>query len=1081
MLLLSMLFLFSGTLPGAEKSPRKVVRIAYQEYNRQMIVDEYNNPVSGYAYEYIQTIGTYAGWDVKFIPCSSFFDSVRLLRAGKVDLIYEISYTEERTKEILFPNEPMGYEYYYLYTSDKNTSIVPGDYASMNGKVVGITSGTILTELLQEWCKKKNVVLKFVEYEDISQKEADLYAGKIDLDLELSMLAKRSLSAVEKVGSSAYYLVASKKRPDLIADINSATEKVLNNDLFFFSRLQERYFSDTVLSRNLTAEEKKWLAGHKVLRIGFFDKYLPFSAKDEKGRPIGACIDAAKAIIRHLKLEDKLKVEFICYDNQEEGYRAVGSGKVDLMFPAYISSSFKKDYHIIGGKSLATLASDLAYLHEFGDGKNTRIGVNRNNLMQYYYTKYVYPKSRIVFYDDVRGCLDGVLDGTSDGTLLNGFRSKALLNSRRYRSLRTTRAKSDFQFRMAFAEDNVGLLLLMDRGLTMLDPDFINKASYSHVGRIYSFSMMDFLRDHIVAAIGTVAILAALVVALIGYRISNRKLAGINRNLKAYSETIEKQKQQESELRKQLEKKQEEIEDALRMAQAASRAKTAFLSNMSHDIRTPMNAIIGFTGLAANHIHETERVREYLATIAQSSEHLLSLINDVLDMSRIESGRLNLNEQVESLADIIHVLREIVQADVRAKQLDFRIDTAEVRNELVYCDKLRLNQVLLNLLSNAIKYTRPGGMIWLRISQRPAANADFGSFEFRVRDNGIGMSEEFVKTIFEPFTREENSTVSGIQGTGLGMAITKNIVEMMGGRISLTSKKGEGSEFVVLLNLRLAGGKTADLVIPELKGVRSLVVDGDVNECQRIADMLRDTGMTSEWCVTGREAVVRAAESLRRGEGFGVYVVDRRMPDQDGLETVRCIRETAGKDAFILLLTADDFGGTESKAKNAGVDGLITLPLFPSDLRKALQAFCGKAGRNREKRKKTVFSLDGKKVLMVDDSELNLKIGVLVLQEQGATVDTARNGQIAVDTIREKGADAYDFILMDIQMPVMDGYEATGILRKLPGGDKLKIIAFSANAFEEDKAKSLKAGMNGHLSKPLKIDNLVNELKKIVV
>lgn len=322
------IFCFSpGILSGTEKSPRKVVRVAYHEFNRLLIVDKNNVPVSGYAYDYIQTLGTYAGWNVKFIPCSSFSDGVRLLLAGKVDLFYDISYTEERAKVILFPNAPMAYEYYYLYSSVDNTSITPGDYTSMNGRKVGVTSGTILAELLKEWCKKKNVNLKLIEYEDIPRKEADLYAGKIDLDLEISMLAKRNLSAVEKIGESAYYLVANKKRSDLIDDINSATEKVLNNDFFYFSRLQERYFSDTVLSRNLTFEERKWLADHKVLRVGFFDQYLPFSAKDEKGKPIGACIETVGEILKTLKLENKLKVEFICFDDQRDGYKAVEAGK----------------------------------------------------------------------------------------------------------------------------------------------------------------------------------------------------------------------------------------------------------------------------------------------------------------------------------------------------------------------------------------------------------------------------------------------------------------------------------------------------------------------------------------------------------------------------------------------------------------------------------------------------------------------------------------------------------------------------------------------------------------------------------
>ena len=1068
-----MLLLFSGALSGAEKAPRKIVRIPYTAFARQMMVDEHNVPVSGYAYEFIQTIGTYAGWDIHYIPCESFNDCFKKLLAGEVDVFYDVSYTEERAKQILFPDEPMGHEYYYLYASDKNTSITTGDYKSMNGKTVGITTGTTLTEVLKRWCTKKKVNLKIVEYDDIPQKEADLHAGKIDLDLEVSMLAKRNLSAVEKIGSSTYYLVANKIRPDLIEDINAAMEKVLNNDLYYFSRLQERYFSDTVLSRNLTREEKDWIADHKVLRVGFFDHYLPFCALDENHKPIGAGIDAINAIVKNLKLEDKLKVAFICFDDQKQACKAVESGRVDMMLPAYISNSVQQDYSIIGGKVLMTLASDLAYKR--GNRKEKRrIGVNRHNLMQYYYCRDSYPNSKIVFYDDVQGCLDGLLDGSSDATFLNGLRAEALLKPGKYRSIRTVRAKTDFQVRMAFASDNIGLMLLMDRGFTMLDPDFINKASYSYVSRIYKYSTLDFLQEHIVPVIGSVAFLVALLVALIGYRVSNRRLSGINRELKAYSGTIEKQ-------REQLENKQHELEGALHMAQAANRAKTTFLSNMSHDIRTPMNAIIGFTGLAASHIEDKERVQDYLTTIARSSEHLLSLINDVLDMSRIESGKMTLSEREESLADILHALRNIVNADIRAKQHKFFIDTVNIRNERVYCDKMRLNQVLLNLISNAIKYTQPGGTITLRITQKDNTETGRGTFEFRCKDNGIGMTEEFVKTIFDPFTREANTTVSGVQGSGLGMPITKNIVEMMGGNISVTSKKGEGSEFVVTVDFKLAGDQVPDPAIPELKGVRCLVVDDDVDACQSLSEMLRDVGMLSEWCSSGKDAVIRTEESLRNGDRFKVYIVDWLMPDMNGIETVRRIRKIIGEYASIIIMSAYDWGDIEKEAREAGVTGFISKPLFPSDLQRVLLQLCGREVPDQTGKPEKIPSFQGKKVLMVDDSKLNLKVGKLLLKEQGMIVDTASDGQVAVDIIREKGGDAYDLILMDVQMPIMGGYEATAAIRKLPGGDKLKIIAFSANAFAEDREKSLQAGMNGHIAKPLKIEELLNELKRFDV
>ena len=568
-----MLFLLSGAISGAEGHARKVVRIPCVEFNRFMELDADHNPVSGYAYEYIETIGIYAGWDIEYIPCDSFAESLSRLLAGEVDLLYDVSYTEERAKEILFPDEPMGFEYYYLYASKENTSIFSGDIDSLRGKTVGGTSRTMLIDLLKQWCANKNVELKIVEYDSIPEKEADLLAGKIDLDLEISMLATDHLSAVEKIGSSAYYLVANKERPDLIEDINSAMEKVVNNDFSFFNRLQERYFSETVLSHNLTLEEKNWIANHKVLRVGFFDNYLPFSALDKNGRPTGACIEAVREIIKRLKLENDLKVEFICYHDQRTGYKAVESGEVEILLPAYISNSVKRDYRIMGGKILVTLTSDLAFLEDFGDGKGKRIGVNRHNLMQYYNSRDSYPYAEVVFYDSIQGCLDGILDGTSDGTFLNGLRSEALLKPAKYHSIKKAQVRTDYKFYMAFAEENVGLMLLMDRGLSMLDSAFVNKRAYSYIMQMNTLTTMDYLRDHILLVVLAVALFVALAVTVIGVRLNNRKLRGINRELMERSGTIETQRQQESELRKQL-------EEALQMARDADHEKTAILTDL---------------------------------------------------------------------------------------------------------------------------------------------------------------------------------------------------------------------------------------------------------------------------------------------------------------------------------------------------------------------------------------------------------------------------------------------------------------------------------------------------------------------
>ena len=348
----------------------------------------------------------------------------------------------------------------------------------------------------------------------------------------------------------------------------------------------------------------------------------------------------------------------------------------------------------------------------------------------------------------------------------------------------------------------------------------------------------------------------------------------------------------------------EELSQALADAEHANRAKTTFLNNMSHDFRTPMNAIIGFTALAATHADNREQVLDYLSKISVSGQHLLSLINDVLDMSRIESGKMTIEETEVHLPTMIHDLRTIIQANVSAKQLEFFVDTQDVYNEDIVTDKLRLNQVLLNILSNAIKFTPNGGMISVRVIEKPVAAKGSTSFEFRIKDNGIGMSEEFQKKIFEAFSRERTSTVSGIQGTGLGMTITKSIVDMMGGTIRVNSAEGKGSEFIVNIPCRISETPTRLERLPELNGLRALVADDDTNSCLSVCSMLLKIGLRPDWTISGKEAVVRAKEALEHADEFKVYIIDWMMPDMNGIETVRRIRKVIGDSVPIIILTA---------------------------------------------------------------------------------------------------------------------------------------------------------------------------------
>ena len=546
---------------------------------------------------------------------------------------------------------------------------------------------------------------------------------------------------------------------------------------------------------------------------------------------------------------------------------------------------------------------------------------------------------------------------------------------------------------------------------------------------------------------------------------------------RSVQEMEQQKKEQEKKYQIQLEEQNRKLEIALQHEGAANRAKREFLFNMSHDIRTPMNAIIGFTSLAATHIDNREQVLDYLKKISTSSQHLLSLINDVLDMSRIESGKVKIEEKAVHLPDLVHDVRSIIQPNVAAKRLSLFIDTMDIEDEDIITDPLRLNQILLNILSNAIKFTPTGGMISIRIAQKNGAPKGCVCYEFRIKDNGIGMSEEFQKHIFEEFSREESSTVSGIQGTGLGMSITKNIVDLMGGTIALTSEPGKGTEFIVTLCFTRSGQKAEPKQLPQLEGLRALVADDDTNTCLNVSTMLSKIGMRPEWTISGKEAVIRTKYAVEQGDEFSVYIIDWLIPDMNGIEIVRQIRKVIGNRCPIIILTAYDWADIEDEARAAGVTAFCEKPLFLSELRRVL-AEPFRAEPASEPAQPTAADLKGKKLLLVEDNELNREIALEILKEAGFVVDTAEDGAVAVRKIKQAAPGQYDLILMDIQMPNLDGYEATRQIRALPDAEKasIPIFAMTANAFEEDRQNALAAGMNGHIAKPLDVPHLLRVL-----
>ena len=442
---------------------------------------------------------------------------------------------------------------------------------------------------------------------------------------------------------------------------------------------------------------------------------------------------------------------------------------------------------------------------------------------------------------------------------------------------------------------------------------------------------------------------------------------------------------------------------------------------------------------------------------------------------------MHLDEKPCQLPDILHGLRNILQADVHAKQIELYIDAVDVLDEEIYCDKLRLNQVLLNLLSNAVKYTGAGGIVSLRITEKAGAPEGYAHYEFTIKDTGIGMSEEFVSHIFEPFEREKNSTISGIQGTGLGMAITKNIVDMMNGTIEVKSEQDVGTEVIVSFTFRIHSGSKEPQDIPRLKNCRALVVDDDFNTCDSVSYMLGQIGMRAEWTLSGKEAVLRTRQAVTRGDHYYVYIVDWLLPDMNGIEVTRRIRKETGEDVPIIVLTAYDWSDIEDEAKEAGVTAFCSKPLFLSELRSCLHSIIDK-GEQEEKETRELVKHHTGRILLAEDNELNQEIAAAILGDAGFCTEIAGNGQIAVEMLKKSKPGYYQLVLMDVQMPEMDGYQATRTIRKLENKElaSIPILAMTANAFEEDKQEALKCGMNGHLAKPIDIEVLFETLNKIL-
>ena len=522
------------------------------------------------------------------------------------------------------------------------------------------------------------------------------------------------------------------------------------------------------------------------------------------------------------------------------------------------------------------------------------------------------------------------------------------------------------------------------------------------------------------------------------------------------------------------------LKDAYRAAENASRAKTEFLSNMSHDIRIPMNAIVGLTAIAGANIESQDRVVECLGKITKSSRHLLGLINEVLDMARIESGRISLAEEDFSLPELVDNLLTITKPAIDEHHHQLEAHVEHIEHEAVCGDSLRIQQVFVNLMSNAVKYTPDGGNITLTIKEKPNGFSELGCYEFSIEDNGIGMTPEFQKIMFEPFSRADDHRTTKVQGTGLGMAIARNIVNLMNGDIQVESAPNKGTKITVTVYLKLQ--KNEKEQEKELLDLPVLVVDDDKTCCESTVATLQEIGIAGEWVLTGKEAVERCYARHETNSDYFAVILDWKMPEMDGIATARKIRERVGEDVTIIILTSFDFSEIEEEARAAGVNAFMAKPLFRSRLTATLRQFT--SGKKEENARNYLedFAKEnyaGKRILLVEDNELNREIATEIIGMTGVTIDSAENGKIAVEKVMEAPEKWYDLIFMDIQMPIMNGYEATAAIRALAGSrGKVPIIAMTANAFAEDVQLAKNTGMNEHIAKPLDLNKLNDVLKQ---
>ena len=926
--LLSLLLLLSVVLPvkaAAETAPVKIVRVGSFEDTFNFCNEK--GARKGYGYELLQTLSGYTGWQFEYVTCD-WSDCFEKLENGEIDIMGGISYTEDRAEEMLFSDEPMGEEKYYLYADLSRADISASNIKTLNGKKVGVLMGTEPEVMLTEWEEKHGIKTEHVNIsnnEDVKQKLAN---HEIDcfVSLEESLWAELGISTITRVGKSGIYYALNKDRPDLKEELDNAMRALDEAAPFYTAELYKKYFSLDYIPI-LTGEEKAWLKEHGAIRMGFLTSDSGVSTYDPAtGEIAGTIIDYIQ-FARDCLGNQELEFQLVGYDDKEAELNALKSGEIDMVFHFDQSPNLAEEYRVACTNTTWT-SNMMAVTNKqhFNENKANRVAVPRNKISLTRYIAFYYPQWEIVDCDTQEDAIKLVKDGQAD-CFITGVSSEAKYSKNHgfYSVLLPNPAKSCF----AVNSGNRSLLSILNKTIKAMPTNMLTSSLAMYKSSARKVTLSDFIKDNffMVLLVSSIAVAAILLMILKLLRKARKAEAAAK---KAANDTQELNAK---------------LQVAVENAESANRAKSTFLFNMSHDIRTPMNAIIGYADLASRHLDDPAKLEKYMENIQVCGQNLLMLLNNVLDLARIENDKTEIEY---SVSDVEKDFRNCIamfqnQADSKGQTLTV---TAQLQHPYVYADIPHLTEVCTNLVSNAVKYTGACGTIHCDVTQKPGKKEGWCDTVITVADNGIGMSQEFQKHIFEPFERERTSTVSKVEGSGIGMGIVKKLVGLMGGTVEVESKIGVGSTFTVTIPCRIASQ-----------------------------------------------------------------------------EETQAKRETGSSD------------------------------------------------------KK---SLSGTKILLAEDNDLNAEIAVELLREEGCTVDRAKDGVECVDMLEKAANGTYQLILMDIQMPVMNGYDAAKKIRRMDDLPKanIPIIAMTANAFSEDKQAALDAGMNDHVSKPINMNILVPTIQK---